>query len=191
MRKLTLLALAAAGRVLTACATATPYQAAVDSSRGYSEQRIESNRYRVSFSGNSITNLETVENYLLYRAAELTKQNGYDYFVIADRSTEKKERYTGASVFGSGIGTGYRSHFGYLGHYGFGWTYYSPFYGYGHGYDPFFDGYDIRQITRYTATAEIAMYHGAKPAKNERAYQASEVLTELGSKIVRPEDIKN
>ncbi len=187
MRKLTLLALAAAGLILTACATATPYQAAVDSSRGYSEQRIESNRYRVSFSGNSLTNLETVENYLLYRAAELTKQNGYDYFVIADRNTEKKERYSSSSGFGAGYG----SHFGYLGHYGFGWSYYSPFYGYGYGYDPFFDGYDIRQITRYTATAEIAMYHGEKPAKNEKAYQADEVLKELGSKIVRPEDIKS
>jgi hypothetical protein len=181
MRKLTLLTLGAAGLILAACATATPYQASVNSSSGYSEQSIESNRYRVSFSGNSLTKLETVENYLLYRAAELTKQSGYDYFVIADRNTEKKERYSS---------TGFGSSFGYGGHYGFGWSYYSPHYGYGFGYDPFFDGYDIRQITRYTATAEIAMYRGAKPAKNARAYQADEVLKELGTKIVRPEDIK-
>lgn len=187
MRKTTLLALGLAGLILTACATATPYRAAVNSSSGYSEQSIESNRYRVSFSGNSLTNLETVENYLLYRAAELTKQNGYDYFVVADRNTEKKERYRSTSR----LGAGYGSHFGYLGHYGFGWSYYSPYFGYGYGYDPFFDGYDIRQITRYTATAEIAMYRGKKPAGNEKAYQASEVLTELGAKIVRPEDIKS
>ena len=180
MRKTTLLVLAAAGLILSACATATPYQAAVESTKGYSEQRIENNRYRVSFSGNSLTRLETVENYLLYRAAELTKENGYDYFVIANRNTEKKQHYAGSSFYGPGG-------FGYGGSYGFGWTYYSPYFGYGYGYDPFFDGYDIHQITRYTATAEIAMYHGQKPEKDAKAYQADDVLKQLGPKIVRPE----
>jgi hypothetical protein len=41
---------------------------------GYSDQQIESNRFRVSFAGNSLTARETVERYLLYRAAELTVQ---------------------------------------------------------------------------------------------------------------------
>ncbi len=185
MRKLSLLALAGAGLVLTACATATPYRAAVNSSSGYSEQSIENNRYRVSFSGNSITKLETVENYLLYRAAELTKQNGFDHFIIADRNTEKKERQTSSGYAGFGSHHG----FGYGGRYGFGWSYYSPHFGYGYGYRPFYDGYDIRQITRYTAIAEIAMYRGAKPEGNEQAYQAEGVLRELGATIVRPEDI--
>ncbi len=188
MRTLSLLTLATAGLILTACATATPYQAAEDSYSGYSEQRIESNRYRVSFSGNSITDLDTVENYLLYRAAELTRQSGFDHFIIADRNTEKKERLRNSRGFASRYGT---SRFGYRGHYGFGWSYFSPHFGYAYGYDPFFDGYDIRQITRYTATAEIAMYRGAKPANHEKAYQAAEVLKELGAKIVRPEDIAN
>jgi hypothetical protein len=43
------------------------------SSRGYSEQQIENNRFRVQFAGNSLTDRKTVETYLLYRAAELTK----------------------------------------------------------------------------------------------------------------------
>ncbi len=185
MRKITLLALASAGLVLTACASATPYQAAVESSRGYSEQRIESNRYRVTFSGNSITNLDTVENYLLYRASELTKQAGYDYFIVADRNTEKKERYTGGGYGGYG---GFGSRFGYGGHYGFGWSYYSPRYGHGYGYSPFYGGYDIHQITRYTATAEIAMYRGSKPGDDAKAYHAGEILEELGPSITRPEN---
>ena len=42
--------------VLGACATATPYQAATESgARGYSEQQVESNRWQVSFAGNSLT----------------------------------------------------------------------------------------------------------------------------------------
>ena len=58
---------------LVACATATPYQpiGAGGASGGFSEQRIEANRYRVTFAGNSLTSRERVENYLLFRAAEL------------------------------------------------------------------------------------------------------------------------
>ena len=43
---------------------------------GFSEQRIEDDRYRITFRGNSSTSRETVENSLLYRAAELTVQTG-------------------------------------------------------------------------------------------------------------------
>ena len=75
-------ALIASAAVLTACATATPYQPAAnaDARNGFSEVQIESDRARISFDGNSLTDRETVETYLLYRAAELTKQKGYDYF---------------------------------------------------------------------------------------------------------------
>ncbi|MCR9194047.1 MAG: hypothetical protein NXH88_04895, partial [Hyphomonas sp.] len=57
---------------LGACATATPYQAALEGQKGYANQQIESNRWQISFAGNSLTDRQTVETYLLYRAAELT-----------------------------------------------------------------------------------------------------------------------
>ena len=75
---------------MTACATATPYQPAVSDRYGFEEQRIESNRVRITFRGNSVTDRETVETYLLYRAAELTLQNGQDYFIVANRDTEAR-----------------------------------------------------------------------------------------------------
>jgi len=59
---------------LTACATPTPYQPNIRgqaASGGYSEVRIEPDRFRVNFAGNSLTSRETVEGYLLFRAAEL------------------------------------------------------------------------------------------------------------------------
>ena len=37
----------AALAMLVACTTATPYQAALDTQRGYSEQQIESNRFQL------------------------------------------------------------------------------------------------------------------------------------------------
>src|SRR5262245_29831486 len=70
----------------------TPYQAGGPNAAGFTETRIEDNRYRISFKGNSMTGRETVENYMLYRAAELTLQNGFDTFTIANRDTDKQSR---------------------------------------------------------------------------------------------------
>ena len=49
---------------------------------GYSEEKILSNMYKVEFEGNQHTKPEMVQNYLLYRCAELTKENGFEYFAI-------------------------------------------------------------------------------------------------------------
>ena len=61
--------------MLAGCAQPTPYQPATEG-YGHSEQQIEDNRYRVSFAGNDLTPADTVQNYLLYRAAELTLGKG-------------------------------------------------------------------------------------------------------------------
>jgi hypothetical protein len=94
MRIILLLAVAAAG-LATACAsTATPYQVASGKSGyGFTETQIESNRARLSFSGNPATELTTVKKYVLFRAAETTLQHGYDYFVIMDRGVEQETEY--------------------------------------------------------------------------------------------------
>jgi len=59
---------------------------------GFWDYRIEDNRFRVNFAGNSMTSREAVERYLLFRAAELTLQQGYDWFEMADRATERKSQ---------------------------------------------------------------------------------------------------
>src|SRR3546814_9213446 len=87
------------------CASPTPYQPATGygfNRTGFSEQRIESNRYMVSFSGNSLTSRETVERYLLFRAAELTVQQGFDHFILVDRNTDRKTRTYVDRPFGPG-----------------------------------------------------------------------------------------
>ena len=80
---------------LSACVSPTPYQPLVKggvTSGGYTETRIEPNRWRVTFAGNTMTKRETVEGYLLFRAAELTLQNGDDWFAMVDRQTDAKSR---------------------------------------------------------------------------------------------------
>jgi hypothetical protein len=166
-----LMAAAALG-LLAACATATPYQPAADGGHyGFQEQAIESNRVRISFNGNSLTDRDTVEAYLLFRAAEITLERGLDYFVVANRDTEEHSRL---QSFGP-----VRSPF-------ISW-YYSPRRGWLPWSDPFWDSPDdYREITRYEAVAEIAMFDGAKPADNPDAFDARDVQANLGGRIARP-----
>ncbi|MBW8813808.1 MAG: hypothetical protein JF588_10325 [Caulobacterales bacterium] len=173
---------------LAACATPTPYQPLARgnaTSGGFSEIRLEPNRFRVTFAGNSLTSRETVEGYLLYRAAELTVQNGYDWFRIVDRDTDKKvETYAEPDPL-------YRPWYGSFGYWrpswryygrGFGWRGWDPFWG-----DPFWaDRVDVRTIEKYEASAEIVMQHGAKPADDPRAFDAHAVMDNLRPRIVYP-----
>ena len=205
VKKFSLLAMAT---VLTACATATPYQPASQSLRnGFSETQIEKDRIKVTFDGNSLTDRETVETYLLYRAAELTKQKGYDYFTVVDRATDKKTR-----LVDTGFSDPYYGFFNYsYFHPRYGWStpYYRPWYdpyyrsrwlfggsrfGRSGFYSPMYDSwgrdFDFREITKYRASAEIKMKHGTKPAGKDNAFNASEVLENLRDKIVYPEDKK-
>ena len=80
---------------LGACATPTPYQPLTKSSSvsgGYSDLKISADRYRITFQGNDVTERDTVERYLLFHAAEVTLRDGYDYFLLTNRNTDRKSR---------------------------------------------------------------------------------------------------
>lgn len=171
---------ATAALALSACATATPYgPAGVDSRYGYAEQRIDADRYRVSFSGNSVTSRDQVEMALLLRAAEVTTQNGYDWFATVNRATDRDVRLQATPD-------------------PFYYDRYSPFWGpswryYRRGYwspwgDPFWGSrdFDVREIDRFEASAEIVMGRGAKPANDPNAFDAREVISNLGPRVTRP-----
>jgi len=173
---------------LSACATATPYQPNLPrqkASGGYSEQRLEPNRWRVTFAGNSLTSRETVESYLLFRAAELTQAQGYDWFAIADRRTDKQTRsYLQTDPF---YGSWYGSHFGHFAptwryHGGHGWSTWHPHMG-----SPFFASrIDVQTIQKFEATAEIVMGRGAEPADDPTAFDARAVQENLRPRILSP-----
>jgi len=185
-----MVAAVALAALLTACATATPYQPNIAGQKaqgGFSDRRLESDRYQVNFAGNSMTSRETVERYLLYRAAEVTVQAGYDWFETADRRTDRQAR---AVIDNYGYGPGW-------GGYGYGWGgpygYWRPAWrGYYGGYwgpwgDPFWGGStEVRTIEKFQASAEILLHKGPKPAGDPRAYDAREIMTNLGPTIQRP-----
>ena len=186
---LTAAAVLALGAGLTACATATPYQRATPGHAtggfGFSDYKIDANHWRVTFSGNSLTSRETVEKYLLYRAAELTLEQGADWFQTTDRHTEKSTSYYSdpdpfyASPYWSSYGWGWRPSWRYYGAFGM------------RSWDPWMGGafwsrsVDVREVNRYEAAGEIVVGHGAPPA-GERVFDAHEVAKNLGPAIARP-----
>ncbi|MFN3805867.1 CC0125/CC1285 family lipoprotein [Asticcacaulis sp.] len=159
---------------LAACATPTPYQPvtgdpASSLARGYSDQRIEANRYRLKFSGNSSTSRETVEDYMLYRAAELALENGYDWFSLVGRNTKEDRTTT----------TTYRDPFPRL-YGGFYYRYYRGGWGSWGAWEE-----DQTTFYRYETSAEVIFGKGEKP-NDPNAYDAREVKQNLDPRIVRP-----
>jgi hypothetical protein len=167
---------------LAGCETATPYQPlkpGATESGGYSEVKIEQDRWKVTFQGNSMTSRNTVETYLLYRAAELTVNQGDDWFETVERQTDKHTE-TYADTIGP-YGPGWRPYWRYYGR-GYGWRGWDPYWG-----GPFWaDGIDVQTIERYETSAEIIMHKGPKPADDKHAFDARDVLSNLASKIVKP-----
>jgi hypothetical protein len=148
----------------------TPYQPGGGSERGYSETKIEGDRYRISFKGNSMTGKETVENYMLYRAAELTLQNGYDNFNIVNRDTDKDRdiRSYGGGYMGTRLS----------------YMYFVPRYGWVGAWEPYWTPETYREVTRYEAYAEIKMTRGAK-GDDPNAFDARQVSQNLAGLISR------
>ena len=60
---------------------------------GYTDRAITQNRYRITFTGNSATPRETVESYLLLRAAEVTRAAGFSSFMFDTRNTKANHSY--------------------------------------------------------------------------------------------------
>lgn len=86
---------------LGACATPVSYAPAASASGpGFTQQRIESDRYRVTFRGAGPG--AQINDYALLRAAELTLQEGYDWFQVVNRS----EDVAGGRASGSSISIG-------------------------------------------------------------------------------------
>jgi len=182
-----LAASALAAATLSSCSTPTPYQPNIAGQRvagGYSEERLAGDRYRVDFSGNSLTSRDRVEGYLLYRAAELALGDGYDWFLIVDRLTERETAtYALPDPF-------------YRPWYGNGYGYWRPWWRYSRrgawgnwypGAGPFWgDSVDLRTVERFEAHAEIVLRRGPVPAGEDRAFDARRVMQDLGPTIERP-----
>ena len=197
-RKAVLAAIASSTLMVAGCATETTYRPATGqgfSRTGFSERQVEPDRFLVSFAGNSVTSRDTVERYLLFRAAELTLQGGGTYFVMVDRDTDLQSRTYSTPGFGGGFGRGF-GYGGFGGYWGPSWRYYGGGfggYGRGFGWSPWYGGgygafndFDIQTVQRYEASAEIVVGRGPIPRDNLRAFDARQVADRIGPTVVLP-----
>lgn len=122
MKPLSLSLIAVSALALSACATLAPYGPQQGpGGQGYSEQRIERDRWRVVYQGVGAPG--PVADMALLRAAELTLANGDDWFEVTQRWTDGRPdsagglrpsvsigagsgRYGGWSASGVGVGVG-------------------------------------------------------------------------------------
>jgi len=162
MRRTTLISLLAVTASLAACATARS-PAAVALADGFRDQRLDDSHFRVSFTGRDAPPRGPVDRYLLYRAADLTVGEGYDWFEMvparaaddAARSWRPAWSYERRAGFAAGAG-------------------------------PFIGAYDPDRIVQYEASAEILVGRGAPPSGDPRAFDARRVMTDLGRRITQP-----
>lgn len=159
--------------LLSACAARpTPYQPR-DGAFGYAQTQLDGRTWRVEFAGNTDTPRETVENYLLYRAAEVMLFGGHDRFIILEKEVERTRDYRHAGPYpyraGWGFGAPHRARHRHRGRYR----------GYGAPHTFVLDS--------YKAIATIRTYNGGPPAAGLQVYGAREVIAQLGqSVILRP-----
>ncbi|MEN5364546.1 MULTISPECIES: CC0125/CC1285 family lipoprotein [Brevundimonas] len=122
MKRLAIALTGLSALALSACASLAPYGAQQGpNGQGFSEQRIESNRYRVSYNG--VGAAGRVADWALLRAADLTTEQGYDWFEVTQSWTDGRpggaggvrpsvsigggsSRYGGYSASGVGVGVG-------------------------------------------------------------------------------------
>jgi hypothetical protein len=156
--------IAAAGLTLSACASLAPYGAQTgQGGQGYAEQRIESNRFRVTYNGVGAPG--PVADYALYRAAELTTAQGYDWFEVTQRWIDGRPDSAGGLRPSVGVGYGSGRYDGRYGRYSTS--------GVGVGVGLNFSG-----PSPTSTTLEVVMGNGSKPDRPD-AYDARGVQESL------------
>jgi len=63
----------------------TPYQR-LKWDEGYTETQLDSNVYKVIFKSNRYTEIDMNSDFLLLRCAEVTLENGYNYFITPEEN---------------------------------------------------------------------------------------------------------
>lgn len=73
----------------------TPYKAAKSADAyGYSSVQLDDSRYRVMFKAAEDTPADLVQEYTLYRAAEIANEQGYSWVAIVKTDVERKANVT-------------------------------------------------------------------------------------------------
>lgn len=163
------------GLALTGCMAAATYGPRRPGEvTGYTDRELAPGRFRVTFTGNSVTGRDTVENYLLLRAAEVTLASGGTHFLFDDRDTRANTTvhadpmFHGPGYWGGGYGAwGFRPRW---------------------GMSAFGPPLMISQTTRFEAYAEIVVLKPGQDKSENRAVDAREIVSHLSAEAHPPQD---
>jgi hypothetical protein len=121
----------------------------------------------VTFAGNEATAPQVVERYALFRAAELTVEHGYDYFIVIDRALNAQTvTHTGMPKTSSSTDS---------------WTDWTT--GARGTTTTSVTTQDIHTGTEHSAMKTIRMFKGAKPADDLQVYDAKSMVEMMGPSI--------
>jgi hypothetical protein len=130
---------------------------------GYTDSRIDANTFSISVDNNGFTSQQTTSMHAMYRASELTVENGFDYFVIASGTSNptsmamampsSSTSTTTLNAYGSTATT----------------TQYAPV--------------TVVPVVFPNSTLIIKSFKGTKPTDQANAYDAREVMKYLGPQI--------
>lgn len=147
--------------LLTLAACATPY-GKYGIAGGYTDKRIDGNTFSISVDANGYTDQQTTSMHAMYRAAELTVENAFDYFVIASGAANS----TGMAMVIPGSSTSY----GHIsGNTATVRTYSTPT--------------TVVPVVFPNSSLIIKTFKGAKPTQLANAYDARELMRYLGPQI--------
>ncbi len=183
--------------LLGACQTTQPTAygpVTAKSPYGYKDQQLDASTWRVTVAGNAKTDRDLVENQLLYRAAEIALAAGADGFVVLDRDVDRDVQYRTVVndpfyAYPYGGFWGVRPYYDPItrhlyppgvGPYGYGFGGYSA--GVGRVFGPPTQA-TTQSISKYTAYAEVRLYQGSAPDGEGTAFDAREVIDQLGSQV--------
>jgi hypothetical protein len=153
---------------------------------GYSDRQLAPDTFQVRFHGNEFTSRQRVEDFMLYRAAELVIQQGFDWFRIVDHHLEhERETYVERTPAFDPVDdpsyVGWRPHWRYY-RGGSGWTVWHPEW----SRRFWAEDVDVHTVESFEAEAEIVAGRGAIPAQEPKAFDARQILAELAPRIERP-----
>lgn len=162
--------------ILTSCTSYGPAgESAGFSVGGYSDSRINQNTAIVTFDGNMFTARGTAERYMLYRCAQVTLANGYDYFIISSVSSSPTNISVGARVnYNQYVSDPAKAHAVYSRTEKYRSAYIS-----GTCTEPFTHCDRQNNIGQHASTAVIKMFKGNVLPPVPRAYMATDVIAHL------------
>ena len=164
MKRLTFSLIAVSALALSACASLAPYGPQQSArGQGFSEQQIESNRFRVTYNG--VGAAGPVVDRALFRAGQLTVDQGYDWFEVTQRWIDGRPDSAGGVRPSVSIGAGSSRYGGYRSS------------GVGVGL-----GFDLSGPQPTSTTLEIVTGRGAKPDRPD-AYDARRVQDAIRSRL--------